>query len=191
MRKEVKIETPIDQIRMEVGFPTTQYSSDFFLSKLISAPLTRVRFSTFLLTCCQTIQLFPKLLIFFWLCASQCFCQHVYNHFLTLAQCKFNSFHFHLLSNVIKLCTSMKLFNIEMVDCSSSKISAGPKWASLKLYRRRCIHTASYAALTKTIYSASAVDNATQVCFLLFQLTTRVRLKRYLEICLLSTRSTA
>ena len=61
---------------------------------------------------------------------------------------------------------------MHIVDWSSSYMSVDLIEASLRSFWRRCIHTASYAALSNAMYSASAVDNATHDCFFLLQLTT-------------------
>ena len=53
-------------------------------------------------------------------------------------------------------------------------------------------HTASCAVLAKAIYSASAVDSATEDCFLLLQLTAPPLIwNRYPDVDLRSSRSPA
>ena len=61
-------------------------------------------------------------------------------------------------------------FVIAIIDWFSSKIVIGSTEFSLISIRSCCNRIDSWAAFTNAIYSASAVDKATQICFLLFQL---------------------
>ena len=61
-------------------------------------------------------------------------------------------------------------FAIQIADTLSSKMTVAPVGLFFKSVVICRNHIASCAALASAMYSASAVDNATHVCFLLLQL---------------------